>query len=1052
MSLFEVQQPTEVSASKPVTTDDSPRFSLKDFATPARCFWPTVFWSWNDRLEDDEVRRQVADFPKRQIGGAFLHSRIGLKTPYMGEAWFDAVAAAINEAQKHDFIVWLYDEDCWPSGYGGGEVSRADETFRLKTIYAMPQGSPAFENSRLLTSQGGLDIYVYTVPLGDNRYNGASYSDLLNPDAMDAFLRYAYEPYRTRFKKHFGGCVAGVFTDEPSAIDWRTALPFGSLAFTPGLLIEFEKQFGYDPVPHLHLLFQDGDGAKAFRLHYHLTVSRLFERSFTQKLADWCQKNGLDFTGHFMAEAPLFNQHMWATRVMPNYAHMSIPGIDHLKRDVSDEWAAWQCASVAHQYGKSRILSEIYGVSGHNLTFEDRFWIGCQQLVNGVNLFCHHLSAYTMNGCRKRDYPPVLSYQQPWWEANEVVDRPISRACYALSRGNPVVDTLVLMPRDSIHGHWQSAPAQPDQLPQLWSGVMDIPTLTSADDFQADLKAITQALIKQNRLFDFGDEELLARDGEVVQAEHGPQLRIGSMDYQTVILPPVTMLRESIFELLLEFVAAGGRLCTVGESECQLVSEKKLAVRPMESPFQQVSFEQLPDWINQTETLISMKATDPASVRHCVRRLENDEYLVFLCNLKRDADSELTLWMPRAGLKAHELSLDNGTSAPLEGQARAHINLHLHPGDGRLFHLTETSTTKTSRRDAGWPNGAMVEIPMEAFQVSLDSPNVLPLDLAHFKTAGSDWTSRAVPLRAIKEHLDLQNYRGELMLMFPFEVAPDWSGSLSLVDEYHGNEAELSLNGVPVNEGCGLHWVDRQWIPRSLDDVIKPGLNKLVFRFTDFQRTSIANKEYGTELETPFILGDFSLCTRQVQPCKAVEDHRQCQPYQYNSYWLEDSSFRIEKARALNAGDITNQGAPFYCGNLVLEAPLPDTVVGGVWTLQSERLAAICAKVEIGGRQAGHLWRRPYTLSLGRIDDGERNLRITLYGSLRNAFGPHHHPVGELGLVGPESFLPDFKYGTDLTAPLSEWIEHDKEPEPWCSEYCVIEFGTLGKLTLTRTA
>ena len=42
------------------------------------------FWSWNDKLEPEELRRQIRNMKKAGIGGFFMHARGGLLTEYMG--------------------------------------------------------------------------------------------------------------------------------------------------------------------------------------------------------------------------------------------------------------------------------------------------------------------------------------------------------------------------------------------------------------------------------------------------------------------------------------------------------------------------------------------------------------------------------------------------------------------------------------------------------------------------------------------------------------------------------------------------------------------------------------------------------------------------------------------------------------------------------------------------------------------------------------------------------------------------------------------------------
>ncbi|MBR6290510.1 MAG: hypothetical protein IKR53_03615, partial [Clostridia bacterium] len=59
------------------------------FADPDVKQRPHPFWSWNDRLDPAELRRQVREMRETGHGGFFMHARDGLLTPYMGEDWFE---------------------------------------------------------------------------------------------------------------------------------------------------------------------------------------------------------------------------------------------------------------------------------------------------------------------------------------------------------------------------------------------------------------------------------------------------------------------------------------------------------------------------------------------------------------------------------------------------------------------------------------------------------------------------------------------------------------------------------------------------------------------------------------------------------------------------------------------------------------------------------------------------------------------------------------------------------------------------------------------------
>ena len=83
---------------------------------------PVVFWSWNSKMEEDELRRQIREMKSFGLGGFVLHARAGLETEYLSDEWFSLVGTCLKEAQKQNLQVWLYDEFGWPSGFVGGRL------------------------------------------------------------------------------------------------------------------------------------------------------------------------------------------------------------------------------------------------------------------------------------------------------------------------------------------------------------------------------------------------------------------------------------------------------------------------------------------------------------------------------------------------------------------------------------------------------------------------------------------------------------------------------------------------------------------------------------------------------------------------------------------------------------------------------------------------------------------------------------------------------------------------------------------------------------------
>ena len=89
------------------------------------------FWAWNGEIDEKEIDFQIECLKKMGFGGAFIHSRTGLKTEYMGEKWLKLVRRAAEKLAGHGLEAYLYDEDRWPSGTCGGYVTETKE-FRAK--------------------------------------------------------------------------------------------------------------------------------------------------------------------------------------------------------------------------------------------------------------------------------------------------------------------------------------------------------------------------------------------------------------------------------------------------------------------------------------------------------------------------------------------------------------------------------------------------------------------------------------------------------------------------------------------------------------------------------------------------------------------------------------------------------------------------------------------------------------------------------------------------------------------------------------------------------
>ena len=80
------------------------------------------FWSWNSKIEEEELVKQIVDMKSVGIGGFIMHARAGLSIEYLGEKWFSCIDACLKKAKELNMEAWIYDENGWPSGFAGGKL------------------------------------------------------------------------------------------------------------------------------------------------------------------------------------------------------------------------------------------------------------------------------------------------------------------------------------------------------------------------------------------------------------------------------------------------------------------------------------------------------------------------------------------------------------------------------------------------------------------------------------------------------------------------------------------------------------------------------------------------------------------------------------------------------------------------------------------------------------------------------------------------------------------------------------------------------------------
>ena len=118
-----------------------------DFKNVDKKYRPIPFWSWNEKLDTEETKRQIRIMDEAGIGGYFMHARGGLLTEYMGEEWFDNVKASIEEGDKRGMHSWVKTRDLtefrYRRSYSPGPPSlNTKETSRCTTQKVLTKPEP----------------------------------------------------------------------------------------------------------------------------------------------------------------------------------------------------------------------------------------------------------------------------------------------------------------------------------------------------------------------------------------------------------------------------------------------------------------------------------------------------------------------------------------------------------------------------------------------------------------------------------------------------------------------------------------------------------------------------------------------------------------------------------------------------------------------------------------------------------------------------------------------------------------------------------------------
>ncbi len=958
-------------------------------------FKSTVFWSWNDTITKAGIHRRVAEMAKQGIGGFFIHSRAGLRIGYFSEQFFECVEYAIEEAVRYGLDVWFYDEDGWPSGFAGGRVPRRGREYQAKRlVFASKKPDDPQDLIAAFSREGGSWKRVRSGgELFACRICDEHYSDLLNPETTRVFIEETHEEYRRQFSRYFGNPVQGIFTDEPQL---KTDLPWSDC-----LEDEFVKEYGVFLTDNLYLLAgSSAEQPNLFRYRYFKLIEKLYARNYVGQISAWCKRNGLLFTGHFPCEDGLCHQYEIAGDVMGNYAAMSQPAIDHLGRRLTSVLLTSQLRSVKNQLDLPNVLSETFGCSGWNVSWGQLAWVWGYQAAQGVNLPCLHLSAYSMRGRRKRDYPSFFSEQQPWFESFRAFNRWAEWLNALDSQGHACADVLVLHPIRSIAFY-----------PLFSEGQRCI-----SSRYRLLLENLRECQID----FDIGSDAVMETYGRI---QNG-RFIIGKRGYTTVVIPPVFSLEEHTLCLLEEYVRCGGLVLFTDQPPNSLEgveSERVQAfvARAKKNPLCMTVNNRADLWRKYFEgTGYRRKAsvvtrTDPALVGGCALNIrENDGWVqCHVMNMSRSDTRCLSIRFYGCGTIAEERIDGEKILDYSVGKDATFADFVLKPMQSRVFRFYE-NTFEVKENEL---SVLRQTISLAAEKISVLSENALTIDAAELAIDGKPYGRCAMEdiNELIYDEAERKGGTVQFTAEYSFEVKKG-AAVRQIAAETDGLDC-ICLNGKNISAARNGRFFDESVACYDVADHILEGRNIVTLsgkaqgqkKSFDLNKVHESEKNrffYPLELESIYVLGDFDV---KFEDAMRIEQGYMSVP--------RSSKCRLEAPSSKRSGDLTLQGMPYYRGEVSFSCSYFWNGEGRVF-LCGDWDAPACRIFVNGNEQEQYLFTGAEPEI--RLEPMCRNeIEVRLYSSNRNLLGPHHHYTGEPSFVGVSVFKGERGYEDYMMTP-----------------------------------
>jgi len=485
----------------------------------------------------------------KELGLGGIVCNVDFNEYMVSQAHWETLVRAVEACQKVGLVVWIYDEDGYPSGAAGGLVLKHNPGYEALALTYDPSRPepfvlrPAYEHTHA----------------SNNFYAARRYPNLINEQAVQCFIGTTHEAYWRRLKEHFGTTIKALFTDEPSLMAVNIGplpdkvranvrvvdpldsdvKPLPSVPWVTDLPARYLERYGGDIMEARRSLFEGMDEAdQRIRRQFWALISDLVAERYFGQIRQWAQTHGVASSGHTLWEESPLHHVPLEGNALKALRQMDVPGLDMLSSNpeavIYTGWlAAILPASAALLNGGRCVMTEvsdfIQNMSEKGpASLTDMKATAAWQAALGVTEFTLYYNYRQRNTGDYRHY------------------------CDFVGRLNAFLRKAKLAPRVLLYY----------PIYDIWGEYMPVAEKLTLDSQPKRMQRIVnsfmrlgQRMVREQVSFAVVDHEPLA-SAEI----HDKRIRIGGNRFEALVLPAEVELPQPSAALVERFKATGGQV------------------------------------------------------------------------------------------------------------------------------------------------------------------------------------------------------------------------------------------------------------------------------------------------------------------------------------------------------------------------------------------------------------------------------------------------------------------------------------------------------------